>query len=346
MEWDFFISHASEDKRLVASPLAHYLRSVGFRVWYDQFTLKLGDSLMAGINTGLANSAFGVVVLSPPFFAKHWPQRELAGLMAVAQGERRILPVWHGVDADDVVRASPMLADLVGVSTRRGLNAVAEEVIRASFPDRLDSLPVSNTRRESSADLREALATLTDMLDDGASRDDVFLLVSAYHDLLRTVARGGDVIPASRTSGTVPFDFAAVSTHGVTGPMGLEFIVLGPTEAAEDPAALLNRIDAGFGTTVDFHERPYNDYLSGRLVGEFPEVRKVAHELAGLIESGNVHHAHPDRWRFSITLLNGRRASDPSALALRDELASTSRIPLHIASYDRLTDLDVSRIRL
>lgn len=175
--------------------------------------------------------------------------------MAVAQGERRVLPVWHGVDAEDVVRASPMLADLVGVRTRRGLNAVAEEVIRASFPDRLDSLPVSNTGRESSADLREALATLTGMLDDGASRDDVFLLVSAYHDLLRAVARGG------------------------------------------------------------------------------------------LVESGNVHHAHPDRWRFSITLLNGRRASDPSALARRNELASTSRIPLHIASYDRLTDLDVSRIR-
>ncbi|WP_405642617.1 toll/interleukin-1 receptor domain-containing protein [Streptomyces sp. NBC_00019] len=346
MEWDYFISHASEDKPLVASPLAHYLRSVGFRVWYDRFTLKLGDSLLAGINTGLANSAFGVVVLSPSFFAKHWPQRELAGLMAVAQGERRILPVWHEVGADDVVRTSPILADLVGVSTRRGLNAVAEEIIRASYPDRLDSLPASNVGRESSVDLKEARATLTEMLNNSASRDDVFLLLSAYQELLSdSLGRrpSTPVIPASRTCRAVPFDFALVESRGASRPVAIRFIVLGPTQGEGDAEALIRETEAGFGQEDKSFRRSSFGPYSGRIVGAFPEVSKVARELAGWAESRNLYQRDPESWSFTVTLLNGRRIPDQSAGALREELAAASRLPLRIASYDRLTDTDVPR---
>jgi len=46
--YDIFVSHAYEDKERVARPLAELLRSVGLSVWYDEFTLKLGDSLGPG----------------------------------------------------------------------------------------------------------------------------------------------------------------------------------------------------------------------------------------------------------------------------------------------------------
>ena len=61
---DFFISHASEDKDEVARPLALELRKHGFNVWFDEFELRVGDSLTKKINAGLARSRFGVVVLS------------------------------------------------------------------------------------------------------------------------------------------------------------------------------------------------------------------------------------------------------------------------------------------
>jgi hypothetical protein len=66
-EWDVFISHASEDKNSVVHPLAEELMLRGLRVWYDKFTLKLGDSLREKIDYGLRYSRFGVVVLSPHF---------------------------------------------------------------------------------------------------------------------------------------------------------------------------------------------------------------------------------------------------------------------------------------
>lgn len=40
-----FISHASEDKIDVVRPLAEALRGHGLDVWYDEFELKIGDSL-------------------------------------------------------------------------------------------------------------------------------------------------------------------------------------------------------------------------------------------------------------------------------------------------------------
>jgi TIR domain-containing protein len=74
-EWDIFVSHAAEDKATVARPLAAALRRAGARVWLDEQELTIGDSLSEKIDEGLAHSQFGVVILSPAFFAKHWPRR-------------------------------------------------------------------------------------------------------------------------------------------------------------------------------------------------------------------------------------------------------------------------------
>lgn len=82
MHWDLFISHASEDKEEFVRELADRLTEKGLDVWYDEFTLKMGDSLRRSIDKGLAESDFGVIVLSSDFFKKEWPQKELDGLVA------------------------------------------------------------------------------------------------------------------------------------------------------------------------------------------------------------------------------------------------------------------------
>ena len=116
--YDFFISHASEDKEVFVRQLAEALQSKGASVWYDEFTLKVGDSLRREIDRGLVNSRFGVVVLSEAFFKKEWPQKELDGLVALeAQGLSRILPIWHKVSVDEVAHYSPTLADKVALNT-------------------------------------------------------------------------------------------------------------------------------------------------------------------------------------------------------------------------------------
>jgi len=70
------------------------LRARGIRVWFDAFTLTVGDSLRRSIDDGLAKSRYGIVVVSPSFLQKQWPQRELDGLVArESAGVKVILPV-------------------------------------------------------------------------------------------------------------------------------------------------------------------------------------------------------------------------------------------------------------
>lgn len=144
MDWDVFISHAWEDKEEIARPLAEALRRKGLRVWYDEFALSLGDSLRRSIDRGLAQSKYGVVILSPHFFAKEWPQKELDGLAArEVSGEKVILPIWHNITADQIGAYLPTLADRVAVSSDRGLEHVVEELLRVIKPTPKPARPQS-----------------------------------------------------------------------------------------------------------------------------------------------------------------------------------------------------------
>jgi hypothetical protein len=136
-QWDVFISHASEDKDSFVRPLAVALSSLGVTVWYDEYSLRLGDSLSKSIDKGLAESAFGLVVVSPDFIAKPWPEYELRGLVAREISEDRvILPIWHCITRAQVLAFSPPLADKMALVTL-GLTAedIAIKLLREIRPD-------------------------------------------------------------------------------------------------------------------------------------------------------------------------------------------------------------------
>lgn len=122
---DVFISHASEDKDDFVRPLANALINEGLNVWYDEMTLRIGDSLRQKIDKGLANSRVGLVVLSPSFISKGWTNYELDGIVTrTVSGEQVLLPIWHNITKQQVVDYSPSLADKVARST--GTHTIAE----------------------------------------------------------------------------------------------------------------------------------------------------------------------------------------------------------------------------
>jgi TIR domain len=130
--WDVFISHASEDKNEIARPLAQALEKAGISVWYDEFALKLGDSLRGSIDFGLANSRHGIAILSKNFFAKSWPVQELNALFGrETSGAKVILPVWHKIGADEIRLVSPMLADRVAVQSSEGIEKLVADISAA-----------------------------------------------------------------------------------------------------------------------------------------------------------------------------------------------------------------------
>ena len=124
-DYDVFISHASEDKDEVVRPLANELCNKGIKVWYDEFEMKIGDSLRRKIDKGLANSRFGIVVVSKDFIKKGWTNYELDGIITKAvSGEQIILPIWHNITKKEVIDFSPSLADKLARNT--AINTIEE----------------------------------------------------------------------------------------------------------------------------------------------------------------------------------------------------------------------------
>jgi hypothetical protein len=195
--WDVFISHASEDKDSVVRPLASKLRRLGLKVWLDEAELKLGDSLSRKIDEGLAESNAGVVILSPSFFLKNWPEYELRGLTAKTMaGDGRIIPIWHNVEQHDVVQYSPTLADALAGNTRDSLDKLAMQIAGVAKPDLFRAI----LRKVARAELVARAETITrpaSMIRQGPIRHASFpnKLVNRI-DLVRYALR--DVMPPSR----------------------------------------------------------------------------------------------------------------------------------------------------
>jgi len=131
-KYDFFLSHAWEDKETIARPLYGELTVAGASVWFDEAVLRIGDSLRRKIDDGLARCKFGIVIISPNFLNKEWPQRELDGLVALEVESRKtkILPVWHQIDRGLILRYSPALADRVAGKSSEGAKALAKKILR------------------------------------------------------------------------------------------------------------------------------------------------------------------------------------------------------------------------
>jgi len=139
-EFDVFISHASEDKEMVVRPLAQALKASGIRVWYDEFELRIGDSLRRKIDQGLARSRFGIVVISRPFIQKGWTNYELDGLITKANsGQQALLPIWHEITKQEVIDYSPSLADKVARNTSQfTIDEIASEIAQMILHKEVD----------------------------------------------------------------------------------------------------------------------------------------------------------------------------------------------------------------
>lgn len=102
----------------------------GLDVWYDEFTLRIGDSLRQKIDRGVATSRVGLVILSPSFIAKGWTNYELDGIVTrTVSGEQILLPIWHNITKQQVINFSPSLADKVARSTEtHTVEDIAKEI--------------------------------------------------------------------------------------------------------------------------------------------------------------------------------------------------------------------------
>jgi TIR domain-containing protein len=129
-----FISHDSQDKAEIARPLAVKLSQLMCPVWYDEFALKVGDSLRESIESGLKQCKKCVLVLSPYFLSNiGWTKVEFNSVFTreLVEQQKVVLPVWCGVSRAEVYDYSPTLADRYAANWSAGIDEVARALYRA-----------------------------------------------------------------------------------------------------------------------------------------------------------------------------------------------------------------------
>lgn len=71
-----FLSHSSQDNEFVRK-LAEDLKSQGIQVWFDEWEIKVGDSLNNKIAEGITSSGWLVIILSQNSVKSAWVKKEL-----------------------------------------------------------------------------------------------------------------------------------------------------------------------------------------------------------------------------------------------------------------------------
>jgi tetratricopeptide (TPR) repeat protein len=91
-----FISYSSKDKEF-SERLASDLKGYGLGVWFDQWEIKVGDSIIEKISQGIEQNNFLAIVLSSTSVQSNWVKKELNSAL-VSEIEKKsiiVLPILY-----------------------------------------------------------------------------------------------------------------------------------------------------------------------------------------------------------------------------------------------------------
>lgn len=305
-QWDVFLSHASEDKATVALPLTESLRKAGVRVWLDQFQIELGDSVRQKIDQGLANSRFGVVILSEIFLKKYWTGSELDALWEL----NVVLPVWFGIDKKMLMKYSPLLAGKAGVSTDLGMDVVAQTIAARVFKPQDNSDQGSSQIARDFAILLAKPATVEELVDFVS--DHPKLLARALGAYLNSK----DTLRSRVKLGPHVVDFCSATFQPSIGRLSdYQFVLFGPPDCPL------------------FHD--------GQIVPILNSTLSRAKTIGAWLQS-NITTARDALRDIPTTVLTkvvaGRRPQPGSAIMLNLQDLNDDMIKIQVRTYDWLLD--------
>jgi hypothetical protein len=130
-----FISYDSRDREDVARKIATNLQSMMCPVWYDEFSLRVGNNPRDSIERGLKTCKKCILILSPNFFANNGcTKKEFDSIFTreILEEKQLVLPVWHGVTKEMVYDYSPSLLNIKGLDWEKlGEEEVCKQLVGA-----------------------------------------------------------------------------------------------------------------------------------------------------------------------------------------------------------------------
>ena len=122
-----FISYAQADKK-VAKHIADALRGAGLSVWFDQWELKPGDSILEKMESGLNASDILLVLLSPNSVDSSWVTSELSIAALTHEFKNRAVTLIPALIADCEVPT--LLRSLLYLDLREDLEGGIDRLVQ------------------------------------------------------------------------------------------------------------------------------------------------------------------------------------------------------------------------
>jgi hypothetical protein len=127
-----FISHDTRDKEQIAYPLAIELQKKLCPVWFDEFSLKVGDSLCESIDRGIKETQKCILILSQNFLNNNgWTKEEFRQAFTKERinQDSIILPIWVDVTKEQIYNYHATLADKFAIKWDSGLENVVNKLL-------------------------------------------------------------------------------------------------------------------------------------------------------------------------------------------------------------------------
>ena len=132
---DFFICHASEDKKEYALPICKALIKEG--CWLDIYEIIPGDNIIEKIQDGIKNSRYALILLTENWLKKDWARLEFASLLSrqIRTKSKIVIPVMIA-DKDLILNEIPLHESInyIQCTTLDDVVARLKELIESDKP--------------------------------------------------------------------------------------------------------------------------------------------------------------------------------------------------------------------
>lgn len=126
---DLFICHSFEDRRF-SERLATDVKDAGFKAWFAELEMNVGDSLTEKIGKAINTSGLFAIVLSPDAVKSFWCRRELKEALERERSRRRVfvLPILYKKCRIPHFLGDKLRVDMGGKAYRRGLSMIIDRL--------------------------------------------------------------------------------------------------------------------------------------------------------------------------------------------------------------------------
>lgn len=127
-----FVSYASADEQVARRIVECLEGKQRSQIWFDKNEIVWGDNVIQEINSGLADSLMGIVILSDNFFNRAIPQLELNTMIYLMNTVHfRILPLFHNFSHTDLESRYPLLISIRGENADEDCDSINSKFDKA-----------------------------------------------------------------------------------------------------------------------------------------------------------------------------------------------------------------------